>query len=174
MPSLLVAVVLRTGACAAVTYVAWRFLGTVALVLCAPLFGIALARPILDVLIGLGSTSKQAALARIAGRHYEHRGVPIDIIEDDRHRRWIDLRDVRNVIESFPRDSVIRQNYPEECRPNPDSKGQRIRADALHAYLRKSTDPASLRFRNWLAKEVLYPADRVRERLGIREHGEKS
>ena len=174
MRSLLSTIALRVALCAAVTYVVWRLLGTVALVLCAPLLGIALARPILEVLGGLGRVSKQAALAGIAGRHYQHRGIPIDIVEDERHRRWIDLRDVRHVVEGFPRDSVIRNDYPDACRPDAHSKSQRMRADALHAYLRKSTDPASLRFRNWLAKEVLFPAERVRERLGIREHDEES
>nr|WP_316644030.1 hypothetical protein [uncultured Roseateles sp.] len=169
MYQLLLQVAIRAAACALITYAIWRTLGTVALVVCAPLFGMTLARPILDIVAGLGAATKQAALAPLAGRHYEHHGIPIDIIEDESHRRWISLNDVRKVIENFPRDAVVRQQYPDGCRLDRDSKLQRISADALHSYLHKSTDPASLRFKIWLAREVVFPAEQVRRRLGIRE-----
>lgn len=169
MPPLLLQVALRSAACALLTYVVWRFLGTIALVVCAPLFGVALARPILDLLAGLGAATKQAALAPLAGRHYEHHGTPIDIVEDESHRRWIRLAEVRKIISTLPRDAVMQHHYPEGCRLDTDSKVQRISADALHAYLCKSTDPASLRFKHWLEREVIYPAEQIRRRLGIRD-----
>lgn len=164
MVPLLLQIALRTAACALPTYAVWRFMGTIALVVCAPLFGVALARPILDLLAGLGAATKQAALAPLAGRHYEHHGTTIDIVEDESHRRWISLADARRVIATLPRDAVMQLQFPQACRAD---GGLRISAEALHAYLRKSTDPASIRFRNWLEREVIYPAEQVRRRLGI-------
>jgi len=169
MYPLLLQIALRTAVCALVTYAVWRILGTVALVVCAPLFGVALARPILDLLGALAAATKQAALAPLAGRHYEHHGTPIDIVEDETHRRWIRLADVRKIISTLPRDAVMQHQYPGGCRLDTDSKIQRISAVALHAYLRKATDPASLRFKHWLEREVVYPAEQIRRRLGIRD-----
>nr|WP_316644034.1 hypothetical protein [uncultured Roseateles sp.] len=108
----------------------------------------ALARPNLDFVAGLGAATKRAALTPLAGHHYEHHGTPIDIVEDESHRRWIRLSDVRRVIDTLPSDAAMQLQSPDGCRLDRESKVQRIRADALHAYLREATDPASLRFKN--------------------------
>ena len=173
MQRLLLRVAIRTTACGLATYLTWRTLGTVALVVCAPLFGVALAGPILDIVAGVGTAARRAALARVEGRHYAHRGIPIDIIEDESRLRWVRLDDVRHVIAGFPRDAAIRQLFPDGYRVDDESKFHRISADALLSYLQKSTDPASLRFKHWLAREVIYPAERVRRHLGIRARGDE-
>ena len=44
-----------------------------------------------------------------------------------------------------------------------------ILAEALLAYLDQTTASDSIRFRNWLEREVVFPAATVRRRLGIRD-----
>ena len=40
--------------------------------------------------------------------------------------------------------------------------------DALIAHLRKEASPTALRFRHWAEREIAFPAQRLRARLGIR------
>lgn len=169
MNHLLLRTALRLLFCIAVAYALWRLLGAVGWVVSAPLFGVLLARPILELVGDLRDATKSMAYARVAGRHFEHRGFRLDIVEDGRHHRWVSLADVRKLITSLPRDASLRRQFPQGLCDDATIRGSRIHADALLAYLARSTDGDALKLRNWLEREVVLPAAKLRQRLGIRD-----
>jgi hypothetical protein len=169
MPRLLAIAGLRLLFCAVMAYVLWRLLGAVGLVVSAPLFGVLLARPILEMSAELRDSARTLAYSPVEGRHFEHRGFRLDIVEDDRHHRWVSVNDVRKVIAQLPREAVLLRQFPEGLRDDPAVRGQRIHADVLLAYLARSTEGDSVRFRNWLEREVVLPAAKIRQRLGIKD-----
>ena len=142
----------------------WRWNGAVGLVTCAPLFGIALARPILDFIGWSTRLARQAVYRDVEGRHFEHRGNTIDIAEDSAHHRWLRLTDVRKVIRNLPSDEVLGQVFPAGIRQWDSAATTRIDAEALAQYLKKSTDTSSLKFKVWLEREFAFPARRLGER----------
>ena len=157
-------VALRLAACAGVAWLAWRWNGAVGLVTCAPLFGIALARPILDGIGWSVRRAKQAVYRDVEGRHFVHMGNSMDIVEDSAHHRWLRLTDVRKVIHKLPSDEVLGHLFPDGVRQWESPATTRIEAEALSQYLKKSTDTSSLKFKVWLEREVAFPARRRGER----------
>jgi hypothetical protein len=147
----------------------WYLLGAFGLVMSAPLFGALLAKPILDLIAELFYSAKDSVYADVKGCYFEHRGVRFNVLEDERHHRWVSVKDVRKVMPQLPRDGVLRRQFPEGLRHDRAVKGSVIRADALLAYLVKSNEPDSVKFRNWLAREVVRPAATIRGRLGVHD-----
>ncbi len=161
----LVAVVaLRLIACSVFTFVAWRWIGLVGIVISAPLFGIALARPILEAIEASALFAKWLAYRKLNGRHYEHRGYSVDIAEDSTFDLWVKIDDARKVLPDLPSDQVLERMFPEGILIASSQRVGRIRAEALVSYLGKSTEANSLKFRLWLRREVLLPANNRRKR----------
>jgi hypothetical protein len=155
---------LRLLACTAVTYLVWRRIGLIGVVVCLPLYGISLARPILDLLGGTREAARRLTFRAVDGRHYEHRGHMIDILEDEARHRWLRLADVRKVIPGLPSDPALRHQFPAGVQALAPSTALRIQAESLAEYLQKSTEPDSLKFKLWLEREVMFPARQVRAR----------
>jgi hypothetical protein len=166
---LLSTLAIRLLGCAALAYVLWRWRGESGLVWAALPLALALPRPLLDIASEFKAMAHRRALAGVQGRHFQHRGISLDITEDERHHRWIKVSDVRKLIASLPREAVLREQFHQGLSGDAGTHDERIHADALLAYLDKSTDAQSLKFRHWLRREVVFPATRVRERLGIRD-----
>ena len=159
---------IRLLVCAVVTWLFWRWKGPFGLVFSAPLWGVALARPVIDLLSSTRRAAKAMAYARTEGRYFEHHGHAIDVVDDEDHFRWLSIADVRTIIPGLPRDAALQRQFPEGVRADRSLKGHRILAEALLDYLSKSTDSDTLRFRNWLEREVVKPAAIRRRRLGHR------
>ena len=164
MLQVLLKIALRTLACAVVTYGIWLKFGTVSLVVCAPLFGVALARPILELMEEAAQATTRAAFRDLDGRHFHYKGILVDVVEDADSYRWMRLADVRKIVTGLPADQVLRNLFPEGLQDPPASKAVCIKAEALLQYLQKATDPGTLRFKLWLEREVVMPAIRLRER----------
>ena len=168
-PRPLVTFGLRIAACSVAAYVLWLALGAIGLAISAPLFGIALAKPLFELVAELRDTTKRMVFASVEGRHFEHRGHALDIIEDEQHHRWLKVGDVRKIIKSLPRGAVLQRQYPEGVHEDSGLGGHRILAAALLSYLSKSTEPDSLRFKVWLERNVVLPAANLRRRSAIDE-----
>lgn len=170
MRSALITIALRLLACSAAAWLLWHLLqGPLGLAFAAPLFGMALAQPLLDLFGAAYATTRRLAFLPLEGRHFEHRGVPLDVAEDERHHRWVSVRDLRRLLRGLPRDASLQRQLPEGLMHDARLRGLRIEAETLLAFLRKSTDPDSLKLRNWLEREVVFPAATQRRRLGIRD-----
>ena len=168
MTRILLRIAFRLVLCCAATYALWLRLGATGFAVAAPIFGAALARPLIDLVAELSGQVRHAVLADLAGRNYEFRGMRFDVAEYDDGHRWISVRDVRKVLRSMPRDAVLRAQFPADLQHDAGLKGERIRAEALLTYLRKATEADSIRFRNWLEKDVVFPAAKARQSPGPR------
>ncbi len=158
MPALLLSIALRLLVCAAVTYVAWLWLGTVAFATCAPLVGVLLARPLIDMASLSHHAVKSQALSRLSGHYFVHKGHGFEIVEDEQQLRWLRLAEVKKVMAGLPGHEVLARMYPGGVQLMGQPPRPCISVTALTALLEKSSDPASLRFRVWLARVVAHPA----------------
>ena len=148
----------RLGLCVAVTWAMWQGFGVFAVVFCAPLFGVALARPIIDLFAASHGASKAMALRHVQGRYYQHRGHGIDIAEDDDAHRWLCIADARKAVSGLPRDEVLQHQFGERVGRLAPADAMRIRADAMVECLQKARDPDGVKFKVWLEREVIHPS----------------
>jgi len=162
MRQLLLTIALRLLACAAVIYLQWRLLGLIGLVVGAPLVGVALARPILELLDMARHKTTELVYRDVSGRHFVHRGQMLDISEDEAQCRWLRLGDVRKLLPGLPADQTLQQLRPDGVRLASAGQPARIRAEALLELLARAQDPDTLKFRHWLEREVVFPAARRR------------
>jgi len=146
----------------------------IAIVLSAPLIAFAALPLIASLASGSLRTIKQIAYRDIEGKYFEYRGKSIRVHEDIAGNRWLRTRDIKKVIARFPEDQVWMKIAPEELGKVEAKHGLFLQADALNKYLERSQDDAAIRFRNWLQREVIFPARRASElglaRSSTREH----
>lgn len=150
-------------------YVAWSVgrgngLALAAVVL-SPLFGVALAPLFAPLLSRTVETARMIAYREIEGRHFEYRGRPMTVREDLAGERWIRTEDVRSIVLTLPRDEVLARRVPGAVGRMDGQKGVFFLAEELRKYLDRSHDEGTIRFRNWLQREVISPAERAREIL---------
>jgi hypothetical protein len=159
----LLKIVIRLLLCAAAVYVVWQWLGLIAVVTCAPLVGVALARPILDLLGETHGAIRRQALGKLSGHYFEHKGHPFDIFEDENHIRWLRVSEVKRVISNLPSHQTLRKLHPNGVKDGGEPQTPRISAQTLVQVLERSTHPASLRFKVWLERVVIFPTRQLRE-----------
>jgi len=165
MVATLGSIVLRLALCAVAVGLAWWWIGPVGFALTAPLFGVALARPLLDLLSQSRAAVRERAYSAIEGRFYAFKGVPIDVIEGDDGHRWLRLADVRRVIEGLASDAVLAKAHPDGVMRHGTPPRPYIQDDALLAQLARAMAPATVRFRLWVERDIVFPA---RHRRGER------
>jgi hypothetical protein len=145
----------RAGLFAAAAYGSWHALGPFGLVITAPLAGLLFARPVMELFIDTQAKARELALRDVQGRYFQHRGHSVDVAEDGDGQRWLLTSDVRKVVPGLPRDDVLQRLYAGRAGQLPDFHGVRIRADALLHDLRKATEPATIRFKVWIERDVV-------------------
>lgn len=167
MPGILGTLALRALLCAAVGWVGWRLIGPVALT--APLVGIALAKPLLELAGALHHAVRARALAGIEGRHYTFRGIHVRVIEDEGQQRWIRAADVRRITGSQDSDHALQLTYGSGYRLAGQPAEGYFSETALLAHLARQADPAAARLRLWVDRVVVWPARAQRRQLGLPE-----
>lgn len=171
MTSLAASIALRLGICLLVSWAVWRWGGAAAMVSTLPLFGILLARPLIDLASAIRHGMKQAQLAEVEGRHYAFRGRRIEVVEDVDRRRWVRLADVRAIVGFTASDGALAISYPDGVRRLGRAAEAHVSDEALLAHLLKERSPEAARLRAWVEREIVFPARRERERLGIKARG---
>lgn len=171
MSSILLRVTIRLLLCAAASWVLWRYFGAAVAVTSAPLYGIALARPLIDLASELRHAMRAAVWRPLEGRHFVYRGTPVQVLEDDDHRRWVRAADVRAIVGHTATNGALALTYPSGWRTIGKPAEPHFSDEALIAHLTKESAPEALRFRHWAEREIAFPAQRLRERLGIRPQG---
>ena len=156
----------RLALCAAGSWAAWHFGGLVTVVATAPLYGIALARPLLDLASELRHRSRALVWRSVEGRHYVFRGTPVQVLEDDQQRRWVRAADVRRIVGHTASDGALALTYPDGWRRMGRPAQPHFSDAALVAHLAKESTPEALRFRQWVEREIVFPGQRLRERAG--------
>lgn len=168
MTRLLVSIALRLVVCVALSWAVWRWFGLASMVPTLALFGVFLARPLLDLAGEVRDGVKQVQLAPVEGRHYAFRGRPVRVLDDADRRRWVRLADVRAIVGFTASDGALAISYPDGVRRLGRPAEAHVSEEALLAHLLKERTPDAARLRAWVEREIVFPARRERERLGIR------
>jgi hypothetical protein len=165
-------IAVRLAGCALLSWLVWRSFGLASMVTTLPLFGIALARPLLDLAGALRHHMHRAHWRDVEGRHYAYRGRPVRVVEDDEHRRWLRLADIRAIVGFTASDGALAISYPDAVLAIGRPPVAHVRDEALLAHLGKERSPEAQRLGRWVEREIVFPARRARERLGIRAPAE--
>jgi hypothetical protein len=171
MIGIVATIVVRLAGCTLISWLVWRKFGLAGMMPTLPLFGIALARPLLDFASAVGQWMRRAHWRDVNGRHYAYRGRPVRVVEDDEHGRWVRLADVRAIVGFTASDGALAVSYPEGVRRIGRPPEPHLRDEALLAHLDKERSPEALRLRHWVERTIVFPSRRQRERLGIRSTG---
>jgi len=152
----------RVGICLLVSWLSWRTIGAVGLAISAALYGMLLAKPLYELAGELRDRLRAAAWKPVQGQFWAYRGVPVQVIEDDTHRRWIRVADVRKIVGFTASDGALRLTYPDGWRVLGTPAVPHIDDTALLAHLAKENSQAALKFRHWVEREIAFPARRLR------------
>ena len=166
MRATLLVIAWRLAICAAVTYAAWRFGGAIPAVITIPLIGFLLASPLIDLAGHLRHQMRALAWRDLEGRHHEFQGVPVQVFEDAEHRRWVSIADVRHILGASTSDAVLARLYPDGWRRIGKPARMCLSDEALLMHLAKTSTPLGGRFRQWVERDIAFPARRLRERAG--------
>jgi len=161
-------IALRLACCALVSWGAWRLGGPGFLVGTLPLVGIALARPLVELASALRHEMNRAHWRDVEGRHYAFRGHPVSVLEDADRRRWVRLADIRAIAGFTASDGALAITYPNGVQRLGRPPQTHVSDEALLAHLQKERAPDAVRLCGWVEREIVFPARRERERLGIR------
>jgi hypothetical protein len=153
-------IALRLLGCCAVTYVAWSALGPQGIAWCAPLFGIALARPLFDGIANTLAWLRALAYRDVEGQHYAFKGISISAVADDEGHMWLRLSHVRKVLPWLSRDESLRQILGARMGQVLPDRATRVEAEAFLAYLGRRTSPDAVSFMQWIERTVVYPSRR--------------
>jgi hypothetical protein len=152
----------RALACGAVGWVAWWWLDSVALALLfmAPALGVAFAHPLIEAVATLSRKAHEQVWRDVAGRHHAFQGQAVDVWTDDDGQVWLALAGVRRIVPGLPPDGHLAHLAGGRWRAGAHGREARLRADALDELLARATEPRTLKFRHWLARDVIFPARR--------------
>jgi len=134
------------------------------LVFSSLVFGVALAKPIVEGVGNIYGIIRALVYRDVEGRHYAYDGKSIDVVEDSGKSRWLRVSDVRSILPHLPKDETL-------CAllgPGVSTIGSpalRVRAEVLHEYLAKATTSDSLKFRLWIGRTIVFPSSRARADL---------
>jgi hypothetical protein len=161
-------IVWRLALCGAVSWAAWRVFGSVAMVTSLPLFGILLAKPLIDLASDLRHQARVVTWHAVEGRYFAFHDVPVQVLEDESFRRWVRAADVRRIVGFTASDGALALTYPSGWRSLGVPAQPHFSDDALLAHLAKESAPVAAKFRQWAEREIAYPARQLRLRHGIR------
>ncbi len=168
MTIIVVQVAVRAAGCAVAMAIGWRVFGASGLVYAAPLLGVAFARPLIELASASRRAMRRAQWRDVEGRHFAFRGRPVKVIEDGDRQRWVRLSDIRAIVGFTASDGALALAYPAGWQRIGRSGEAFLGEDALVAHLGKERGPEALRLRRWVEREIVFPARRERERLGVR------
>jgi hypothetical protein len=161
-------IALRLALCAAATWCVWRAGFSTGTMFMAALFGVALARPLLDLAIALRYHFRSAVWRDVQGSYYAYKGRPVRVIDDADHRRWIRLADIRAIAGFTASDATLQVTYPGGWRRLGRAAEPYLCDESLLTHLGKERTPENLRLRHWVEREIVFPARRKREHAGVK------
>ena len=146
MKPLLLKIALRLGACCAAVYAAWRLFGPVGAVFCLPLFGAALASPVYDLLGEWVRLTRWLALRDVQGHYFAYKGMPLRVVEDGAHVRWLRVSDLQRILGTRRSERSIEAAFPTALRRIGFPPASYLHCDALDAWLGQSTASRTARY----------------------------
>ena len=168
MRAVVLSLALRLAACASVGWLAWRWVGAWGLAPAGLLLGVLLPHPLLALASELRQKTREQVWKPVEGRYHAYHGTPVQVLTDERHRRWVRVADVRKISGFTASTATLSLTYPNGYRLMGRPAVPHLSDDALVAHLRTESKPAALKFRHWVEREIAFPAQRQRERFGIK------
>jgi len=124
-------------------------------------------RIVVDLLAEMGWQMRRAVLEPLSGKHYQFQNYALEVVEDDDHCRWIPTERVREIVGQLASDEALAHMYPSGHQRMGQSQKSYLRDDALMAHLAKAEDSQAIKFKNWIERNVAFPARRIRERKRV-------
>jgi hypothetical protein len=154
-------------ACVGFYFLTARFLGPVVWLFVAMLSGPAFARIVIDVSAEMGWRFRSAVLKPLSGTNYRFQTFAVHVLESEDHCRWIATQEVRKIVGQLVGDAVLAKLFPSgyQCLGK-EQKGY-LRDDAMVAHLGQASTPQAIKFKNWVERNIAFPAQRVRCKKGI-------
>ena len=158
---------------AALTWVFFKGFGPAGLLFAAPLWGIALALPVLAVASAFKHRARLAATAAVEGRLFQYKGRWMAVAEDEADERWLRAEHVRQVVPGLPSDARLLHHLGEAgCRRfHGDASTGGMSANALYVHdaallqlLARARQAGTIRFKVWVEREVQRPGALRRQR----------
>jgi hypothetical protein len=153
--------------CAGFYALTHRLLGPVVWVLLAVLAGVAFSRIIIDTTAELNWWLRSSMLAPLGGTHYVFQNFVVHVVEDDNHCRWIGTEEIRKIVGQLVSDQTLAHRFPCGHQHLGKAKNGYLRDDALVAYLASANTPQAIKFKNWVERNIAFPARKIRQRKGI-------
>lgn len=154
-------------ACAGFYALTYRLLGPIVWLLLAVVIGLAFTRIVIDVTAELSWWVRRQVMEPLNGTHYKFQKFTVHVVEDDDHCRWIATHQVREIVGQLAGDHALAQIFPSgHRRLGKEQKGY-LRDDALISHLANATTPQGIKFKNWIERNVAFPARKIRQRKGI-------
>ncbi len=167
MRKLAVGLVIRLMLCLALTGFAWRAWGAGGLLAGGLVLAFLLPRPLLDLAGEVRHWLRERSWRDLEGRHYAYRGHRVHVLEDVSHCRWVLASDVREIVGTATSDGALSLTYPSGFRRMGEPAQAYFSDEALLVHLARVSGSRANHFRHWAEREIVFPARRVRERLGI-------
>ncbi|HZF81145.1 MAG TPA: hypothetical protein VEZ89_15295 [Rubrivivax sp.] len=149
-----------------IAYMGWILFASAGLAIgvlvSSPIIAFAVASPLRDLVGGTVASIRAVAYRDLEGRHFEYKGRSIDVREDLTGARWVKLDDVRKVIAHLPNVRTLMKLLPDDVGYLESPRVVRVSAKGLDRYLSRNEAQAAIRFRVWLQREVVFPADPAR------------
>ena len=156
----------RLALCVGVSWGVWRVGGLVPMVCTAALYGVMLAKPLLDLMSDLRHQTRVLVWRPLEGRHYVYRGTPVQVLEDEAHVRWVRATDVRRIVGFTASDGALALTYPNGWRLAGEPPEPHFSDEALLTHLRKENSAEAGRFVQWAERTIAYAARQLRARRG--------
>jgi hypothetical protein len=154
--------------CSLFSAFAYYFVNVYAFGLSFAMWGIALSRVFIDLTEELHYGVKRVHLGHLSGRHFAYLGVTVNAFEDDEHCYWVPADTVRQITGQGANDRALATTYPGGWEVFGKPPQGHLRDDALLLYLAKEQDLRGIKFKNWVERNIAFPARRRREQLGVR------
>jgi hypothetical protein len=136
--------------CSGFTWAAWTMMGPIALPMCAPLFGVAAAGPLMALFGRSWGRMSQAARQAAWHARLPYQGRRIRHFVDDNGEVWFCIDDIHKVVPGLPTARSLQALYPGRCTNTTWRQPAHLRVDAAEALLGKATDRSTLRFVRWM------------------------
>ena len=162
----------RLGVAAGFSYLAYKLggdhkAGLILLALSAPLWGVLLAKPILEMVKSYMDFAEQQPYIPWQGRYYAFQGKQIRIFEEDGVLWFVD-RDVLRVLDKEPT-SAMRIAYGEvDYKPIAEAGTMAFSERVVARVVSLIRHAEAGKFKFWIEREVIAPHHKKREIAGLR------
>ena len=158
----MISLTMRLVICIGVAWAAEMVLGLIGLAITAPIWGVMLAKPIVEFFPALQRMGHRHALQEWEGRYYKYGGTHLRAYFDG-DDAWFDAKDVLSVLDKTPRGWLDTRFTPEEYGVNPGRSDKGFSTAGVIKLTRISEHPEAPKFRLWFERTVVLNLNRKKE-----------